>query len=92
MKIEISGMFAEPGAKGVEAFAVSYLTADDGERGMVEMADRKAERVCAAFGRLLEILAEKGMLSAPEVARIVLPGASLLPQAYDDATCVFRKE
>lgn len=92
MKIAISGMFAEPQAAGVEAFTVSHLTSDDYERGAVEMADKKAERACAAFGRLLEILAEKGMLSAPEIARIVIHEASALPQAYNAANCVFRKE
>ena len=92
MKIAISGMFAEPQATEIEAFTISHLTADDYESGAVEMADKKAERVCAAFGRLLDILAEKGILSAPETARIVIKEASALPEAYNAANCVFRKE
>lgn len=92
MKIEISGRFAEPQATEIEAFTISHLTADDYEKGAVEMADKKAERACAAFGRLLDILAAKGILSAPEIARIVIKEASALPMAYNETSCVFRKE
>lgn len=92
MKIAISGMFAEPQATEIEAFTISHLTAYDYESGAVEMADKKAERVCAAFGKLLDVLAAKGMLSAPEIARIVIKEASALPKAYNAANCVFKKE
>ena len=92
MKIEISGRFAEPQATEIEAFTISHLTENKKKKGAVEMADKKAERACAAFGRLLDILAAKGILSAPEIARIVVEEASALPEDYSTANCVFRRK
>lgn len=54
----------------VEAYVRNVLTDTFCAEGRVERADYKVEQCAAAMGRLIDLLAERGMLSAVEVQEV----------------------
>lgn len=51
-------------------FVAGQLDGDDYERGAVESAQATADNVAQAFGRLVDLLAERGLLSATDVTML----------------------
>lgn len=71
MKIAIDGKVVKMEVRPIEEYAAVTLSGDRWEHGAVEQAGATADNATKALGRLLELLAEKGLLSAAEIVRIV---------------------
>jgi len=72
MKILAAEPYQTPRDETVAQYAARCLGErdwDDG--GAVEAAAREAQNCSKAIGNLLELMAEKGMLTAPDVTSIV---------------------
>jgi hypothetical protein len=60
-------------SESVETFAVSMLLAED-PAATVERPirlEKQGEKIAAALGRLLDLLAQKGILSGPEIHAVL---------------------
>jgi hypothetical protein len=71
MKIRATSTWEEEGDETVAQYAERCLDGSDYESGQLEAIGRGNENNSRAIGRLLELLAIKGILTAPEVTGIV---------------------
>lgn len=86
MKIEKTG-YGKSEVLPVEDFVASQLDGDDYERGRLEAAERTASNACQAIGRLLDLMAEKRIINASDICKIVdsyIDNDSVTTVLYED--------
>lgn len=66
----------------IEIYAERHLNGDDYNKGVVEAAYSTAQNNSKALGRLMDILAQKGLLTALETYKII--------EGYDSGTADFE--
>jgi hypothetical protein len=71
MKIHATSTWERKRDETVTQYAERCLDGSDLESGQLEAIERGNEKNSRAIGRLLELLAMKGLLTASEVTRIV---------------------
>ena len=71
MKIKSTYEWEAPKDETVTQYAERSLAGFCCGSGQIETIDQRAINNSRAIGRLLEVLASKGLLTAPEVTRIV---------------------
>lgn len=55
----------------VEDYVVSELNGESYDRGQIEAIEKTGENTVEAFGRLIDVLATKGLLDAKEIMQII---------------------
>jgi hypothetical protein len=81
MKIRATSTWEKEREETVAQYAERCLDGSDYESGQIEAIGRGNEKNSRAIGRLLELLATKGLLTAPEVTRVV--------ESYENADAKF---
>jgi hypothetical protein len=71
MKIKTSALYETERNETVAEYTERKLDGNDYGYGQVEAAAKSAEKASAAIGRLLEFMADNGILKAPDVTKIV---------------------
>lgn len=71
MKIKATPLYEEERDETVIHYAKRCLNRSDYHAGQMESMQANSDNITSAFGRLLELLASKGVLTAPEITGIV---------------------
>ena len=71
MKMTVENWGDQDTYESVEDYAVSALSGDDYDRGVMEAAARRAENNSAAIGRLLESLVQNNVLSIDDLPGVL---------------------
>lgn len=82
MDIKTKEYYGKERVESVKDFVVRKLDGCDYERGAIETIEKTAENATEAIGRLCEILAEKSILSADDIVRVV----SKYPHEFNSAS------
>lgn len=71
MNITVTRSYENPASHSVQSFVASEIDrASMGSRGQIECLADEHGHLAKSFARLVETLATKGLLTAPEVVRI----------------------
>jgi len=72
MKIKVpANYYSKETTETIKEYTTHKLDGDDYGRGQLEAAEATTTNATDALGRLMETLAQKGLLSAPEITYIV---------------------